>query len=170
MQSVFPVAQALRILFYPAWLRGGFLLLWLVTSLLFYVLMTFRSLHPLSGVDAAVILAFGGLMPLTFLMGFQANRAAKECHLPGSPRTGTTPAMLLSVFASVASCICCLPLVPITVGALLAGTAFASGAGTWVAVISGLAPWLYLGSAILLLGSLQRNARSLVNLVESRPA
>ncbi len=169
LRSVFPEAQALRILFYPAWLRGGFLLSWLVTSLLFYSLMTFRSLRPLSGLDSVVIVAFGGLMPLTLLLGFRANRAAKECHLTGATRTAAGPAMALSVFASVASCMCCLPLLPMALGAVLAGTAFASGAGAWVAAISAAAPWLYLGSAILLLFSLHRNAQSLVDSVEGRP-
>ncbi len=167
--TLVPEVRALRILFYPPWVRGGFLLAWAVTSLLFLALMTYRSLHPLTAGDGVVIVAFGALMPLTLLVGLRANRAAMACAHHGVVRTATGPAMVLSVFTAIASCMCCLPVLPIVLGALLAGTRYAHQAGVWVTTLATWSSWLYLLSAILLVGSLHRSSRALVRSIDQTP-
>src|SRR5579875_3229312 len=163
----FPETRALRILFYPEGMKAAYLLFWGVTAGIFLVLMTYRSLKPLDVMDVVVSVGFGALMPLSLLLGFRANRFARECHLHKMGGSTTGPAMAVSVLATVSSCMCCLPVLPILLGFFLAGTAFAPHIGVMVGTVAVWAPWFYLPAGILLFGSIDRNSRSLVGMVDA---
>lgn len=167
-RSAPPEPQALRILFHPTWQRAAFLLLWAVTAILLVSLMTFRNGRPMGPEELAVAVGFGALMPLTLLVGFRAKQAAQECRRNGPRQAAGGSAVVLSVFASAISCMCCLPLLPILLGAVLAGTALSGQAGAWSLTIAAWAPWLYAAAAGLLLWALHTNSRALVDAVDTQ--
>ena len=153
-----PEIEALRILFAPVSIRAIYLLCWCTTALVLLSLMTYRSLQPLNALDVVVAVGLGALMPLAMFVGFGANQAAKRCHLPKTRRTGVSSALILSLFSTVISCMCCLPILPAVLGAALVGTASASQVSAWSVTLTTWAPWLYLGSAALLGWSLHQSS------------
>jgi hypothetical protein len=165
--TVLPESRAIRILFYPSGTLPIFLGFWLITSVGFLALMTYRSLHPLTAFDLAIAVAFGALIPLTFMLGLKGRDLASACGLPRSRSASTVPAMLTSVVAAFVTCACCFPLIPMVLGLILSGTALASQVTPITLGIAQWSPVLYVASAALLLWSLHRNSRGLIRVADS---
>jgi len=157
----------MRILFYPSGSLPIFLAFWLTTSFAFLLLMSYRSLHPLTGSDLSIAVTFGGLIPLTFMLGLKTREFSSKCGLPSPETASTVSASLTSVVATLATCACCFPIIPMILGLALSGTALASQVTPITLGILEWSPVLYAISAGLLLLSLHRNSCGLVQVVDA---
>lgn len=166
-RGVLPEPRALRVLFYRP---GTFLILlifWSTISTAFLVLMTYKSLHPLGETELGVALAFGALISLTLMLGWKAQELTAACAAPRVRNASVIPATLVSVLAALATCMCCLPVIPMVLGVVLSGTALASQVLPITLGIIQWSPELYLASGALLVWSLHRNAHTLLRAVDA---
>jgi hypothetical protein len=159
--SFFPESRALRILFYRPGTLPAFALFWIVTTIGFVLLMTYKSSHPLRGFDVGFAVVFGALIPLTLLLGSKRREIMAGCARPQGRDAAVAPSLLLSVVATF-SCMCCLPVIPVILSSVLAGTAMASEVTPISIGIMSWSPVLFAASATLMLWSLHRNAKGLV--------
>ena len=143
-----------------------FLGFWATTSAVFLFLMTYKSLHPLSGANLAVATGFGMLIPLSVMIGQKTRDLAVSCQSASRGPPATLPATLLSVFAAVSSCMCCLPILPTVLGTVLAGTALATQVIPLTDAVMQWSPVIYGASALLLVWSIHRGSRVMLGLVD----
>ncbi len=162
--AALPEPRAFRILFRRPGMLPGFLLFWGASSLVFVLLMTYRSFRPFTLEDALVAGGFGGLIPFSLLLTVHARTLGRLCgkRAGGGPAT----ASVLGAFVALASCACCLPVMPLLLGVFLGGTAFAAHAVSFGAALMVWAPALYALSAGLLFGSMHLTSRRLVQLAD----
>jgi hypothetical protein len=137
-ETVLPEFRAIRILFYPSGTLPIFLGFWLATSVALLSPMTYKTLHPITASDLAIAVAFGGRIPLTFMLGVKTRELSSACGLPPRRSASTVPATLTTVVATFVTCACCFPIIPLALGLVLTGTAFASEA---VPITQGFIQW-----------------------------
>ena len=157
-----PEPRAFRVLFYRAGTFAIFLGLWITVSISFLVLMTYKSLEHLGTTQVVLAIYFGAFISLTLMLGWKARELSTACGVASTRNASVAPSTLLSVIATFATCMCCLPVIPMVLGVLLTGTAMASQVLPITLGIMRWSPVLYAASGALLAWSLHRNARSVL--------
>ena len=165
--AFFPELRALRILLY----RSGNLPLligsWATAAAGFLWLMTFKSLQPLTAYDVAVALTVGGLLPLSLMIRASARQRGRACGLAVRRDTSVAPASALAVLAALASCMCCLPIIPLALGTVFAGTALASQVLPITVALQTWSTELDAAAVVLLVWSLDRGSRALIRAADA---